>query len=124
MVIMLRQIILVFISVSFIFFSCKPQSGQAKIKGKLIHTSCASAVIQVLDEDQYKLGQETWQQSDSKPVYNYVFAVKNQCSFKVNNIKVEDEFYFQLTDKEEKDCAVCMMWDNPPAKKQNIIVVK
>jgi hypothetical protein len=79
--------------------------------------------VQVLDSAYVYLGQDEWQQSPSKPVYEHVFAVSNTCSFPLG-ITSETEFTFKVvsSDPSTQDCLVCMLWDNPPAKKQMIKV--
>jgi hypothetical protein len=102
--------------------SCeKTVEKDGTIRGKLVHRSCASIVVQVLDPEYYGIGQNEWKQSPQKPTYEHVFNVENTCSFPQMN--VGDEFTFKLTDQVDNNCAVCMMWDNPPAKKNRIEVV-
>ena len=120
----MKALIITVIAINCMFFSCEKNGYGPKIKGKLVHTSCASAVVQVLDPSQYNLGQASWQQSSSSPVYTNVFAVDNQCSFKRQGLKEGDEFYFQLTNTADKDCVICMLWDNPPNVTQKIVVVE
>jgi hypothetical protein len=121
----MKALLILLIAMNCMFFSCEKSGYGPKIKGKVVYTSCATVVIQVLDPLHYQLGQATWQQTSSSPVYNNVFAVENLCLYRAgNNIKVGDEVYFQLTNAGDADCAVCMLWDNPPAVKQRIFIVK
>ncbi len=119
----MRIALITIIAINCMFFSCEKKAYGPKVKAKLVHESCASAVVQVLDPAHYNLGQSSWQQSPTTPTYSHVFAVENTCSFQANGISEGDEFYFQLTDEEEKDCAVCALWDNPPSTTQKIVVV-
>lgn len=101
-----------------------PPVATKEIKGKLIRRSCASIVVQVLDAGT-DLGENGWSKDGADVngkmartnVYDHVFAVKNVCDFPAS-IKEGDEITFILiSDKDivHKDCAICMMYDNPPA---------
>lgn len=119
------KIILAMLCLGLNYQTC--QQAQVKreegISGKVIHRSCATIAIQVLDEKHYRLGQPTWQQAPGQTTYNYVFAVANQCSFPYE-LKVGEKFSFKIlpADKAADDCILCELWDNPPAKKQLIQV--
>ncbi len=119
----MKPLLIIIIATHCMLFSCGKKGYGPRIKGKLVYTSCATAVVEVLDPSQFHLGQASWQQSSATPVYNNVFAVENICGFRNGNISVGDEFYFQLTNREDKACVICMLWDNPPSKTQRIIVV-
>lgn len=105
--------------------SCEKLQQNTLVKGKVVHRSCATIAVQVLDEKHFDLGQDKWQQSEGQPVYNNVFSVANQCSFP-SEIKVGQEFSFMtvIKDTTMEDCILCEMWDNPPAKKQIIKVLQ
>ncbi len=120
----MKGILIAVIAMNFMFFSCEKQSDVLKIKGKVIHSSCATKVVQILDPNYYNLGQATWQQSANMPVYNNVFEIANRCSFDTMGVKDGDEFYFIITSNGENGCAICALWDNPPSVKQKIEVVK
>lgn len=120
----MKGLLIAIIAMNFMFFSCEKQSDGPRIKGKLVYTSCATAVVQILDANYYNLGQATWQQSSNKPVYTNVFSIMNQCTFNASGIKEGDEFYFNLTNSTENGCGICALWDNPPGVKQKIEVIK
>ena len=94
---------------NFIFFACEKNGSGTKIKAKLVHSSCASDVVQILDPSHYNLGQSSWQLSSNTPVYQHVFLVQNECSFKNENLKAGDEFYFLLTNTNEEGCSICQL---------------
>lgn len=119
----MKSLLIITAAVNFLLYTCDKKRETSRIKGKLVHTSCASAVIQVLDSAYYHLGQDRWQQATSKPVYEHVFAVENLCGFRNKPVKEGEEFYFRLTETEDKDCVVCMLWDNPPSVKRKVVVV-
>jgi hypothetical protein len=105
------------------FLSCRKSNEEAAIKGKLVHRTCASIVVQVLDSPYYSLGQNSWQQSSSKPVYQHVFVVANSCSFPVMDVGTEFTFKLLKEDPLMSHCYVCAMYDNPPKTAQIIKVV-
>ncbi len=120
----MKGMLIAVIALNFMFFSCEKQTDGPRIKGKLVHSSCASKVVQILDANYYSLGQQNWQQSANTPVFNNVFAVDNLCTFNTTGIKEGDEFYFELTTVSNNGCAICAMLDNPPTVKQKIEVIK
>jgi hypothetical protein len=108
-----------------LFGSCKKSNDCGLVKGKVVHRSCASIVVQVLDPANYNLGQQQWQQTDNSPVYEHVFSVKNICSFPGNTAEGEEiNFRVISNDASNIDCVRCRLWDNPPAKQQEIKVIK
>ena len=119
----MKSLLFVLIATNFMFYSCEKSGYGPSIRGKLVHRSCASAVVQILDQSQKHLGQESWQMTPTSPVYHDVFVVSNHCSFGKYKIDVGDEFNFQLTKDPDDGCAVCALWDNPPTVQQRIVVV-
>ncbi len=118
----MRNALLLVISICFMFFSCEKKGYGPTIKGKVVHSSCAIDVVQILDATQHHLGQNSWQHSATTPVYNNVFVVTNTCNFKKQGLKVGDEFSFRLTTDDDNGCAICALWDNPPTVSQKIVV--
>lgn len=112
-------------SAAFLLLSCAKNSEQPVIKGKLIYRSCASVVVQVLDTQYYSVAQNSWRQSESKPEYQNVFSVSNECSFP-SSITENQDFNFRIIndDPKNKDCVLCAMFDNPPAKTHLIEVIE
>ena len=102
--------------------SCTKSVSQPSIKGTVVYRSCATIVVQVLDEQHKNLGQD-WQQSKDSPAFVNVFAVANTCSFP-SNIKEGQQITFKVinSDPANKDCVRCEMFDNPPTKTQLIKV--
>lgn len=119
----MKQIVLVFVALNCMFFSCEKESEGPVIRGKLVYSSCATDVVEILDPAFYDLGQASWQQSASTPTYSNVFSVKNNCAFRKENIAVGATFSFKLTSKSDNSCAICALWDNPPTKGQQIEIV-
>ena len=97
--------------------SCAKTVHNGWIRGEVVHRSCATIAVQVKDSAYLHLGQDSWQQASDKPVYRYVFAVENPCDFPAN-AKAGSSILFKIIQQDTNDCAICMLWDNPPAKKQ------
>ena len=118
----MKQLIIL-LTIFGLLSSCRKSSDTPYIKGKLVYRSCATIAVEVLDSNYYNLGQASWQQSNSKPVYEHVFAVANNCSFP-GSVTVGQEFLFKVVpfDASMKDCVTCALFDNPPAKTQIIKV--
>ncbi len=105
--------------------SCDKAQQNILIKGKVVHRSCATIAVQVLDTKHFALGQQRWQQADNQPVYEHVFSVSNQCSFPTE-LKAGAEFSFVTVVKDStmENCMRCELWDNPPTTLQMIKVLQ
>ena len=109
------------IFISFLFYACIQLPGAGsnnnqRIKAKVIRITCASTVIQILDESYFNLG-ETWKMEGTTNTYEHIAAVSNKCEFPYS-LSEGDEFYFKIINESDarNDCAVCMMYDFPPSK--------
>ena len=94
-------------------FQCKKHNNQKCLKGKVVRITCASYVIQVLNND--SIGDDGWKDSmqGEQNTYDNVFNVSNKCKIPAS-YKVGDTIYFQIDKPEPSDCIVCMMYDAPP----------
>lgn len=102
----------------FFAFRCERNTGVHCFKGKVIRTSCASFVIQILDQD--SIGTDQWKDSTAGgQTYDNVFSVSNKCVIP-DTYKAGDILYFDLENPGRNDCVVCMMYDAPPAARFNI----
>ena len=111
---------LLFILFSFLLFGCIqiPNSGtnnNQRIKAKVIRITCATTVIQILDNAHYSLG-ETWTIEGTTNTYEHVAVVSNKCELPAS-LNEGDEFFFKVISESDarKDCVVCMMYDYPPS---------
>lgn len=104
--------------------TCQKSQSAAMIRGKVVHRSCATIAVQLLDEMHYELGQEKWQQADGTPSLEHVFAVANICSFPAQ-VKAGQEVSFVILEKDTTmdECMTCELWDNPPTQKQIVKVM-
>jgi hypothetical protein len=106
-------------------FSFAPHSSKDLIvKGKLVYSSCGSAVVQVQDAEFYYLGQEKWKRNNESE-YEHVFTVRNRCDFLKKKIKVGEEFYFKVIEdvNENNGCVQCLMYESTPYARASIEVV-
>ncbi|MEO6915707.1 MAG: hypothetical protein ABI151_08725 [Chitinophagaceae bacterium] len=90
------------------------------LKAKVLRVSCASFVVQVLNQD--SIGSYGWKDISGNGVYNNVFRVSNPC--KIGMWAKGEEFYFKINDTlKAQDCVACMMYDAPPEKSYMISAV-
>ena len=94
-------------------FQCKKDTNQKCLKGRVVRITCASYVIQVLNND--SIGDDEWKNSmqGEQTSYDNVFSVSNKCKIPVSH-KAGDTIYFNLDKPEPSNCVVCMMYDAPP----------
>ena len=97
----------------FFSFQCKKDHNQKCLKGRVVRITCASYIIQILNND--SIGEDEWKNSmqGEQTSYNNVFSVSNKCNIPVS-YKTGDIIYFDLDKPAPSDCVVCMMYDAPP----------
>lgn len=89
-----------------------------ELQGKVVRVSCASFVVQVLNDD--KIGEDGWKDmmnNDAK--YDNVFAANNACKIPAG-IKAGATIRFKISKPTQNDCVMCMMFDGPPTVKYDI----
>lgn len=86
------------------------------IKGKLVHQSCASVVVQIQDENYFYLANNVWRNGADKNSYEHVFLVKNSCAFREKNISKDEIFYFNIVDDvtTNEGCTQCLKYESTP----------
>lgn len=95
------------------------------LKGKLeVAGICRNYTISVqgANIDTSKV-QASWTDPTTNKTYQNVFRLGSLCSFP-EDIKEGDEFYFTISDKEDKDCVTCMAYYPTPQKQLFINVQK
>ena len=109
----MKKLFLIAALVPLFAFQCKKTNNLQCLKGKVIRITCASYVIQVLNND--SIGDDGWKDSmqGEQNTYDNVFNVSNKCKIPATH-KVGDIIYFQIDKPEPSDCIVCMMYDAPP----------
>lgn len=124
---MTRSFVLSLIIITlFSNFNCGKEdqvSSPTCIKAKLVSSSCASKVVQILDTAYFPLAQATWVPLNSNLQIENVFTVANHCQFNnANQLHVGDTFYFKIeTLPLDSSCVICMMYDAPPQKSLAIV---
>jgi len=102
----------------FAFKCSKPSAKDGYLEGKVLRISCASFVVQVLNND--TVGEDGWKDMmNNNAVYNNVFAASNTCKIG-GNIKAGNTIRFKVDKPTQNDCVVCMMYDGPPNVKYDI----
>lgn len=109
----MKKIFLSLLVLPFFAFQCSKTDTNKCVKGKIIRITCASYVIQVLNND--SIGEDQWKNSMSNEqvVYDNVFSVSNKCKIP-SSFKTGDIIYFDLDKPEPNDCVVCAMYDAAP----------
>ena len=88
------------------------------LQGKVIRISCASYVVQVLNNN--SIGEDGWKdQSNNNAQYDNVFAASNPCKLPAG-VKAGATIKFKLSPAKANDCITCMMFDAPPTVKFDI----
>jgi hypothetical protein len=88
------------------------------LQGKVVRVSCASFVVQVLNND--KIGEDGWKDmSNNDAQYDNVFAANNACKIPAG-VKAGATIRFKISDPVQNDCVACMMFDGPPKAKYDI----
>ena len=92
---------------------CKKENIDRCIKGKVVRISCASYVIQVLNNS--SIGEDGWRDSiqGQQTTYDNVFTASNKCDVPLS-FKPGDIIYFTLEKPAPNDCVICTMYDAPP----------
>lgn len=92
-------------------FTCKKNEHAGCLEGKVIRTSCASFIVQVLNND--SVGQDGWIDESTGLTYDNVFNVSNKCRLP-ESLKANSTFRFKLGSDKENNCASCYLYDAPP----------
>lgn len=88
------------------------------LQGKVIRISCASFVVQVLNNN--SIGEDGWKdQSNNNAQYDNVFAASNACKLPAG-LKAGTAIKFKLSPPKANGCITCMMYDAPPTVKFDI----
>lgn len=100
-------------------FKCKRTAHHSDgyLQGKVIRISCASFVVQVLNDN--SIGEDGWKDmTNNNAQYDNVFAAGNTC--KLPSVKAGAAIRFKISQPVANDCITCMMFDGPPKVKYDI----
>jgi hypothetical protein len=123
---MLRIIVFVllvlFISPSF---QCKKNGLSGCYKARLeLKGVCMNYTIKVLEGNiDTSLIEKNWTNPANGVTYQNVFGLGSVCDFP-GEINQGDEFYFQIGNRSNNGCAVCLAYYPTPQKKLSITVSK
>lgn len=93
-------------------------NNDTHLQGKVVRVSCASFVVQVLNDD--KIGEDGWKDMmNNNAQYDNVFAANNACKIPAG-IKAGATIRFKINNPAQNDCVMCMMFDGPPGVKYDI----
>jgi hypothetical protein len=92
------------------------------VPGKIVQTTCASTVVQIIDPAFYTLGEDNWVPLGQTQKVDHVFTVGNKCALPASRqLQVNDTVYFKvISNRADSSCVVCMMYDKPPVKTLSI----
>ena len=96
----------------------KHKTKDTHLQGKVVRISCASFVVQVLNDD--TVGEDGWKDMmNNNAQYDNVFTANNACKIPAG-IKAGATISFTITQPTQTECVMCMMYDGPPAAKFDI----
>jgi hypothetical protein len=96
----------------------KHKEKDTHLQGKVVRVSCASFVVQVLNDD--TVGEDGWKDMmNNNAQYDNVFNANNACKIPAG-IKAGATIRFKVGNPVQNDCVMCMMYDAPPAAKFDI----
>jgi hypothetical protein len=107
----MKKLFFILMALPIFAFKCS-KSKDGYLEGKVIRTSCASVVVQVLNND--SVGEDGWKDIlNNDGVYDNVFAVGNACKFSENLVSGKT-IRFKIDPAATNDCAFCLMYDGHP----------
>lgn len=109
----MKKLLLIAAIIPFLASKCDKQNKGKCLMGKVIRISCASYVIQVLNDD--SVGEDKWKNTmqGEELSFDNVFSASNKCKIPAS-YKAGDTIYFTVDNPAPSDCIVCMMYDAPP----------
>lgn len=110
----MKYLLFVLMALPFFAFKCGKSSNHKDgyLRGKVIRTSCAGVVVQVLNDD--AVGEDGWKDiTNNDAVYDNVFAVNNACKFG-ESLVTGKTIRFKIDPAAANDCVFCMMYDGLP----------
>ncbi len=96
-----------------IFGGCKKETAKTCVRGKVVRITCASTVIQVLNDN--TLGMDGWTDrfGGNNVSYNNVFNLGNKCDLP-STFSKGDIIWFTIGPQVGGPCFACDMADYPP----------
>lgn len=118
---MLKHILLI-VLVSILASQCKKGANNNCLKVKIIRVTCASTVVQVLNNN--AIGEDGWTDSFSgTPVtYDNVFTINNACDIP-SGYQEGDVVFVTIKAPQSSNCAQCKMADWPPDTEYDVLTI-
>lgn len=92
--------------------SCRKQVPSGCLKVKIIRITCASTVMQALDNN--SVGTDGWPDIyGNNAIYDNVFVANSSCQIPAE-YKVGDLVYVKTATPTKEDCIRCALYDAPP----------
>jgi len=117
----MKKVLLAVLVLPFFSYKCDKAAKTVKdgfLKGKVVRISCASFIVQVLNDD--ALGEDGWKDmTNQDKAYDNVFTANNKCEMPAG-VKAGAIIRFKIDEPTKNDCVVCMMYDGPPKLKLDI----
>lgn len=110
---MKKHIVFLFVIFATLTFSCDKQIPSGCLQAKVVRVTCASVVIQVLNND--SIGEDGWTDTflNKNVRYDNVFTASNPCRID-SQYKTGNVFYITIGNPAASDCIVCALYDAPP----------
>src|SRR5262245_32292254 len=104
----MKKLLVVLIALPFFAFKCDKSSKDEDgyLQGKVIRISCASYVIQVLNDD--TIGEDGWKNVRDSVTYDNVFSANNPCKI-ASGIKAGNVIRFRIAEPAPTECVTCYM---------------
>jgi hypothetical protein len=115
----MKKVFISIILLPFLAFTCDSVEKQTDwLQGKVVRVSCASFIVQVLNND--TIGEDGWKDMmNNNAAYDNVFNAGNKCAIP-EAIKAGSTIRFKIAPPAKNDCVTCMMFDGPPQAKYDI----
>lgn len=96
----------------------KDKEKNGLLKGKIVRTTCASMVVQVLNDD--SIGEDGWKDMmNNNAQYDNVFSISNACKLP-EGVKAGTTITFKTAATGNSGCMFCMMYDAAPKAQYDI----
>ena len=110
----MKYIFVAVLVIPFLAFQCNKDRNDHKdwLEGKVVRISCASYVVQVLNND--AIGEDGWKDMfDNNKEYDNAINASNKCEIP-ESITAGTVIRFKIEGPYNKPCAACFMYDAPP----------
>ena len=115
---MKNRSVLLLTSIILLGFGCKKQAANDCLQVKVIRITCASTVLQVLNND--AVGADGWADIyNNNARYDNVFSASNACHIP-SEYKVGNVLYVTVGKTGVNDCVQCALYDAPPASSYEV----